>query len=154
MLTSAAALLRVGVESTREWGGYGFRETETDRYGPPKRKRPPTPPMYPTNPISGVSTMPPRSPVLVVFLGTIFLASATSPPPPLCSRSCAALNCDSVGIRYGKYCGVGWSGCDGEEPCDDLDACCRDHDHCVDKKGETTTPKQRNQINSRNRLQK
>jgi hypothetical protein len=41
-----------------------------------------------------------------------------------------------VGIRYGKYCGVGWSGCDGEEPCDDLDACCRDHDHCVDKKGQ------------------
>jgi hypothetical protein len=41
----------------------------------------------------------------------------------------------AVGIRYGKYCGVGWSGCDGEEPCDDLDACCRDHDHCVDKKG-------------------
>ncbi|CAO2040076.1 unnamed protein product, partial [Urochloa humidicola] len=36
---------------------------------------------------------------------------------------------------HGKYCGVGWSGCDGEEPCDDLDACCRDHDHCVDKKG-------------------
>jgi hypothetical protein len=30
---------------------------------------------------------------------------------------------------------VGWSGCDGEEPCDDLDACCRDHDSCVEKKG-------------------
>ncbi|KAE8780783.1 putative phospholipase A2-1-like protein [Hordeum vulgare] len=41
----------------------------------------------------------------------------------------------AVGIRYGKFCGVGWSGCEGEEPCDDLDACCRDHDHCVDKKG-------------------
>ena len=38
-------------------------------------------------------------------------------------------------MRYGKYCGVGWSGCDGEEPCDDLDACCRDHDSCVEKKG-------------------
>ncbi|KAE8768045.1 hypothetical protein D1007_60521 [Hordeum vulgare] len=41
----------------------------------------------------------------------------------------------AVGIRYGKFCGVGWSGCEGEEPCDDLDACCRDHDHCIDKKG-------------------
>uniref|UniRef100_A0A0E0CTJ5 phospholipase A2 n=1 Tax=Oryza meridionalis TaxID=40149 RepID=A0A0E0CTJ5_9ORYZ len=88
----------------------------------------------PSDPI--LTTMPPRSPLLaLVFLAAGVLASATSPPPPPCSRSCAALNCDSVGIRYGKYCGVGWSGCDGEEPCDDLDACCRDHDHCVDKKG-------------------
>jgi hypothetical protein len=45
----------------------------------------------------------------------------------------------AVGIRYGKFCGVRWSGCEGEEPCDDLDACCRDHDNCVEKKG-TTTP--------------
>jgi hypothetical protein len=43
-----------------------------------------------------------------------------------------------VGIRYGKFCGVGWSGCEGEEPCDDLDACCRDHDYCVEKKGSIT----------------
>lgn len=41
----------------------------------------------------------------------------------------------AVGIRYGKYCGVGWSGCPGEKPCDDLDACCKIHDECVDKKG-------------------
>ncbi|RCV09087.1 hypothetical protein SETIT_1G378800v2 [Setaria italica] len=80
----------------------------------------------------------PRRPLLLAVLlaAAAILASASSKPqPPPCSRSCAALNCDSVGIRYGKYCGVGWSGCDGEEPCDDLDACCRDHDHCVDKKG-------------------
>ncbi|KAL9258828.1 putative phospholipase A2 homolog 1 [Drosera capensis] len=42
-----------------------------------------------------------------------------------------------VGIRYGKYCGVGHSGCPGEKPCDDLDACCKIHDECVDKHGMT-----------------
>lgn len=41
----------------------------------------------------------------------------------------------AVGIRYGKYCGVGWTGCRGEKPCDDLDACCKIHDECVGKKG-------------------
>lgn len=41
----------------------------------------------------------------------------------------------AVGIRYGKYCGVGWTGCPGEEPCDELDACCKVHDECVEKKG-------------------
>ncbi|GAB4852742.1 Probable phospholipase A2 1 [Ancistrocladus abbreviatus] len=52
-----------------------------------------------------------------------------------CSRSCVALNCNNVGIRYGKYCGVGHSGCPGEKPCDDLDACCKVHDECVGKHG-------------------
>ncbi|GAB2222973.1 hypothetical protein Droror1_Dr00017106 [Drosera rotundifolia] len=54
-----------------------------------------------------------------------------------CSTSCVAVNCNSVGIRYGKYCGVGHSGCPGEKPCDDLDACCKIHDECVDKHGMT-----------------
>lgn len=40
-----------------------------------------------------------------------------------------------MGIRYGKFCGVGWTGCPGEKPCDDLDACCKIHDECVEKKG-------------------
>ncbi|KAK4432931.1 putative phospholipase A21 [Sesamum alatum] len=48
-----------------------------------------------------------------------------------CSRSCVVENCNEIGIRYGKYCGVGWTGCAGEKPCDDLDACCLLHDHCV-----------------------
>ncbi|KAJ6407198.1 hypothetical protein OIU84_010661 [Salix udensis] len=52
-----------------------------------------------------------------------------------CSRTCVAQNCNSFGIRYGKYCGVGWSGCPGEKPCDDVDACCKIHDECVEKKG-------------------
>lgn len=43
----------------------------------------------------------------------------------------------AIGIKYGKYCGVGWSGCPGEKPCDDLDACCQVHDECVEKKGKT-----------------
>jgi len=40
-----------------------------------------------------------------------------------------------MGIKYGKYCGVGYSGCPGEKPCDDIDACCMAHDDCVGKFG-------------------
>ena len=41
----------------------------------------------------------------------------------------------ALSIRYGKYCGIGHSGCPGEEPCDDLDACCMVHDNCVEVNG-------------------
>ena len=34
-------------------------------------------------------------------------------------------------MRYGKYCGVKYTGCPGEAPCDALDACCMIHDACV-----------------------
>ncbi|PPD90720.1 hypothetical protein GOBAR_DD12337 [Gossypium barbadense] len=34
-------------------------------------------------------------------------------------------------LRYGKYCGLLYSGCPGEKPCDGLDACCMKHDDCV-----------------------
>jgi hypothetical protein len=34
-------------------------------------------------------------------------------------------------MRYGKYCGILYSGCPGEKPCDALDACCMIHDNCV-----------------------
>ncbi|XP_019431367.1 PREDICTED: probable phospholipase A2 homolog 1 isoform X2 [Lupinus angustifolius] len=54
-----------------------------------------------------------------------------------CSKQCIAQQCDTVGIKYGKYCGVGYSGCPNEKPCDDLDACCMAHDNCVDKFGMT-----------------
>jgi len=40
-----------------------------------------------------------------------------------------------MGIKYGKYCGVGYWGCPGEKPCDDIDACCMGHDDCVDRFG-------------------
>ncbi|KAH7692090.1 Phospholipase A(2) protein [Dioscorea alata] len=56
-------------------------------------------------------------------------------PQASCSKSCVAMNCNSMGIRYGKFCGVGWTGCAGEKPCDELDACCKIHDECVEKKG-------------------
>ncbi|EYU30661.1 hypothetical protein MIMGU_mgv1a018191mg [Erythranthe guttata] len=52
-----------------------------------------------------------------------------------CSGTCAAENCDTIEIRYGKYCGVGWTGCRGEKPCDELDACCQIHDQCVEQNG-------------------
>jgi len=37
-------------------------------------------------------------------------------------------------LRYGKYCGILYSGCPGEQPCDALDACCMHHDNCVQAK--------------------
>jgi len=37
-------------------------------------------------------------------------------------------------LRYGKYCGLLYSGCPGERPCDGLDACCMKHDQCVQSK--------------------
>lgn len=46
----------------------------------------------------------------------------------------------AIGIKYGKYCGVGWTGCPGEKPCDDLDACCKVHDECVEKVGNVAFP--------------
>ncbi|AES77093.1 probable phospholipase A2 homolog 1 [Medicago truncatula] len=54
-----------------------------------------------------------------------------------CSKKCIAELCDTMGIKYGKYCGVGYSGCPGEKPCDDIDACCMAHDDCVGKFGMT-----------------
>ncbi|KAM7256478.1 hypothetical protein ACFE04_012219 [Oxalis oulophora] len=75
---------------------------------------------------------------VVLSLAPIFIflvIAAHSDAQVTCSRSCVAENCNTIGIRYGKYCGVGWSGCPGEKPCDDLDACCKIHDDCVDKKG-------------------
>ncbi|KAF3625987.1 hypothetical protein FXO37_30564 [Capsicum annuum] len=38
-------------------------------------------------------------------------------------------------LRYGKYCGIMYSGCPGEQPCDGLDACCMTHDLCIQHKG-------------------
>nr|ADE77457.1 unknown [Picea sitchensis] len=65
----------------------------------------------------------------------VVASKANRTSQPNCSRACVVQDCNSFGIRYGKYCGVGWTGCPGEEPCDDLDACCKLHDECVEKKG-------------------
>ncbi|POO00626.1 Phospholipase A [Trema orientale] len=74
--------------------------------------------------------------VVFIFL-TVVARCSTNDSEVRCSKTCVAQNCNSVGIRYGKYCGVGWTGCPGEKPCDDLDACCKIHDECVTVKGLT-----------------
>lgn len=75
---------------------------------------------------------------LVLFSLFLFaIAASTNNSQVRCSKTCVTENCNSIGIRYGKYCGVGWSGCPGEKPCDDLDACCKIHDECVEKNGMT-----------------
>ncbi|XP_060172298.1 phospholipase A2-alpha [Lycium barbarum] len=52
-----------------------------------------------------------------------------------CSRTCESKFCAVPPfLRYGKYCGILYSGCPGEQPCDGLDACCMKHDHCIQRK--------------------
>ncbi|KAL6974682.1 phospholipase A2, partial [Sarracenia purpurea var. burkii] len=75
--------------------------------------------------------------VAIFFLCLADIADSANASQAGCSKRCVARNCDSAGIRYGKYCGVGWTGCPGEKPCDDVDACCKIHDDCVGKKGVT-----------------
>ncbi|GLJ41712.1 hypothetical protein SUGI_0863270 [Cryptomeria japonica] len=49
-----------------------------------------------------------------------------------CSSQCESSFCTVAPLlRYGKYCGLAYSGCPGESPCDALDACCKTHDSCV-----------------------
>jgi hypothetical protein len=52
-----------------------------------------------------------------------------------CSRVCTAQDLTSLSLKYGKYCGVGYSGCEGEPPCDAYDRCCKRHDKCVGSSG-------------------
>ncbi|KAE8077634.1 hypothetical protein FH972_016181 [Carpinus fangiana] len=50
-----------------------------------------------------------------------------------CTRKCQSKFCTVAPIlRYGKYCGLLFGGCPGEKPCDGLDACCMQHDSCVE----------------------
>ncbi|XP_070671690.1 uncharacterized protein [Malus domestica] len=52
-----------------------------------------------------------------------------------CSRECESEFCTVPPfLKYGKYCGLLYSGCPGEQPCDGLDACCMKHDNCVQSK--------------------
>ncbi|CAJ1937149.1 unnamed protein product [Sphenostylis stenocarpa] len=52
-----------------------------------------------------------------------------------CSTTCESSFCSVPPLlRYGKYCGLLYSGCPGERPCDGLDACCMYHDKCVQAK--------------------
>nr|GMC61297.1 phospholipase A2-alpha-like [Ipomoea batatas]GMC65011.1 phospholipase A2-alpha-like [Ipomoea batatas] len=57
-----------------------------------------------------------------------------------CSRTCESKFCGGMNevapfLRYGKYCGILYSGCPGEKPCDALDACCMQHDDCIGQNG-------------------
>ncbi|KAH7297216.1 hypothetical protein KP509_26G059400 [Ceratopteris richardii] len=53
-----------------------------------------------------------------------------------CSTVCESKFCDvPLLLRYGKYCGLQITGCPGEPPCDDLDACYKAHDDCIGKLG-------------------
>ncbi|KAI3942636.1 hypothetical protein MKW92_011518 [Papaver armeniacum] len=73
--------------------------------------------------------------IIITTISFFFIVAANSDQQINCSKTCVAQDCNSVGIRYGKFCGVGWTGCPGQKPCDDLDACCKVHDECVEKKG-------------------
>ncbi|EYU22108.1 hypothetical protein MIMGU_mgv1a015183mg [Erythranthe guttata] len=51
-----------------------------------------------------------------------------------CSRKCESMFCEAPPfLRYGKYCGLLYTGCPGEQPCDRLDSCCMHHDQCIAK---------------------
>ncbi|KAK7318014.1 hypothetical protein RJT34_02711 [Clitoria ternatea] len=58
-----------------------------------------------------------------------------------CSRKLPPL------LRYGKYCGLLYSGCSGERPCDGLDTCCMNHDKCVQAKNIKSAAKRINCMN-------
>ncbi|KAL6654125.1 hypothetical protein ACP70R_007590 [Stipagrostis hirtigluma subsp. patula] len=63
---------------------------------------------------------------------SIFGGGDTSSLVQQCSRTCESEHCTAAPLmRYGKYCGVSYTGCPGEAPCDALDACCMLHDACV-----------------------
>ncbi|KAH7849608.1 hypothetical protein Vadar_020334 [Vaccinium darrowii] len=52
-----------------------------------------------------------------------------------CSRKCESEFCQVAPfLRYGKYCGLLYSGCPGEKPCDGIDSCCMKHDACIQSK--------------------
>ena len=69
--------------------------------------------------------------VVVVVVMMLTLSSSSSSASAACARACLSEPCGTADLRYGKYCGVGHTGCPGEAPCDALDACCERHDKCV-----------------------
>ncbi|KAG6390930.1 hypothetical protein SASPL_148675 [Salvia splendens] len=53
-----------------------------------------------------------------------------------CSKTCESMFCEAPPfLRYGKYCGLLYTGCPGEQPCDRLDTCCMHHDQCISNMG-------------------
>ncbi|CAA6664873.1 unnamed protein product [Spirodela intermedia] len=74
-------------------------------------------------------------PVAALNIGIQNAGSDVSVRMAHCSRKCESEYCLLPPfLRYGKYCGILYSGCPGEKPCDGLDACCQIHDACVQSK--------------------
>ncbi|KAJ0086605.1 phospholipase A2-alpha-like isoform X1 [Pistacia vera] len=74
------------------------------------------------------------APVFALNIG-VQAIDATVSVSKECSRKCESDFCSVPPfLRYGKYCGLLYSGCPGEKPCDGLDACCMKHDACVQSK--------------------
>ncbi|KAJ9460196.1 Phospholipase A2-beta [Diplonema papillatum] len=49
-----------------------------------------------------------------------------------CPEQCRHENCDSpMKVRWGKFCGTRHGACAGQEPCDDVDECCRNQQQCT-----------------------
>ncbi|GLJ37673.1 hypothetical protein SUGI_0765330 [Cryptomeria japonica] len=66
------------------------------------------------------------------FLHMLLLIALLSPCWGKCSTKCKSKFCKEAPLlRYGKYCGVFYTGCPGEAPCDGLDRCCMIHDQCI-----------------------
>ena len=79
----------------------------------------------------------PRSAALDVGLQSVGAAGDGVSKQQACSRTCESDHCTTAPfLRYGKYCGILYSGCPGERPCDALDACCMHHDNCVQAKND------------------
>lgn len=38
---------------------------------------------------------------------------------------------DLIKLWYGKYCGIGYIGCESEVFCDGIDFCCKSYDICI-----------------------
>ncbi|XP_021723450.1 phospholipase A2-alpha-like [Chenopodium quinoa] len=74
-----------------------------------------------------------------------------------CSRKCESEFCEAPPLlRYGKYCGLLYSGCPEEKPCDGLDTCCMEHDNCISRKNNDYLSQEcsRNLINCMDRFAK
>ncbi len=79
---------------------------------------------------------------LFTLLSALLLSAASAQLPasgPACATTCQAQDCDGMGIRWGRYCGVSHTGCDGVAPCDGYDKCCEAHDACVSGGGLTAS---------------
>ncbi|XP_068661122.1 phospholipase A2-alpha-like [Aristolochia californica] len=70
--------------------------------------------------------------LFTVPVGALKVGTQASSGFGQCSNTCESDICTVPFLRYGKYCGYLYTGCPGQQPCDGLDACCKDHDACID----------------------